>query len=324
MIATLLIALAAGCASALMFASIVSGALISLLLFYLAPLPLMVAALGWGPLSATIGGIAAASGLGAIFGLPYCLAFVVTVAVPAWWLGHLALLGRPIEINGSPDNGASPVAPALEWYPVGRILLWISGFAALTTVAALLTLGTDAEAITGTLRRGLLRLLDLHDTTPKAETEQWIGALVAIAPAAAALFAMMTLTLNLWLAAKITATSGRLHRLWPDLKSAALPAMTLAALCVAIAFCFAGGLIAILAQIASAALLMAYALIGFAVLHTLTLALKSRALWLGFIYAIVVVFSWPVLAMVILGLSDAVFGIRQRFLQSRPPPLPAS
>ena len=44
MIAILLIALAAGCASALMFASIISGALISLLLFYLAPLPLMVAA----------------------------------------------------------------------------------------------------------------------------------------------------------------------------------------------------------------------------------------------------------------------------------------
>src|ERR1700676_1510836 len=49
MIATVLIAIAAGSASALMFASIVSGALISLLLFYLAPLPLMVAALGWGP-----------------------------------------------------------------------------------------------------------------------------------------------------------------------------------------------------------------------------------------------------------------------------------
>ena len=80
-----------------MFASIVSGALISLLLFYLAPLPLMVAALGWGPLSATIGGIAAAIGLGAIFGLPYCIAFAVTVALPAWWLGHLALLGRPID-----------------------------------------------------------------------------------------------------------------------------------------------------------------------------------------------------------------------------------
>ena len=91
-----LIALIAGAASALMFASIISGALISLVLFYLAPLPLMVAAIGWGPLCASLGGIAAAIGLGALFGLPYCIAFAVTVALPAWWLGHLVLLSRPV------------------------------------------------------------------------------------------------------------------------------------------------------------------------------------------------------------------------------------
>src|SRR3977135_2224995 len=111
MITIVLIALAAGSASALMFASTISGALISLLLFYLAPLPVVMAALGWGPLSATIGGIAAATGLGAIFGLPYCIAFVLTVALPAWWLGHLALLGRPVTHGVPPDNGRSPAGP---------------------------------------------------------------------------------------------------------------------------------------------------------------------------------------------------------------------
>jgi hypothetical protein len=69
---------------------------------------------------------------------------------------------------------------------------------------------------------------------------------------------------------------------------------------------------------------MAYALTGFAVLHTLTLALKSRAIWLSCAYAVVVVFGWPVLAIIVLGLADAVFGLRQRYLRSRPPPLPAS
>jgi hypothetical protein len=324
MIAIVLIAMAAGCASALMFASIVSGALISLLLFYLAPLPLMMAALGWGPLSATIGGISAATGLGAIFGLPYCIAFVLTVALPAWWLGHLALLGRPVANGNSSGNGASPVAPDLEWYPVGRILIWITGFAALTTMAALLTLGTDAAAITGALRRGLLRIIGQSDPATSAEVEQRIDALVAIAPAAAALVAMLTLTLNLWLAAKITATSARLHRPWPDLKSAALPPMTLAALCVAIAFCFAGGLLAILGQIVTAALMMAYAFTGFAVLHTLTLASKNRAIWLCCTYVLVMVIGWPILVMVALGLADAIFGFRQRYLQRRPPPIPAS
>src|SRR5258705_3594145 len=133
MIATVLIAIAAGPATALMFASIISGALISLLLFYLAPLPLMVAALGWGPLAASIGGIAAAVCLGAIFSLPYCIAFAVTVALPAWWLGHLALLGRPVAaVKG---NGAAPPTADLEWYPVGRILLLVAGLAVLTTIA---------------------------------------------------------------------------------------------------------------------------------------------------------------------------------------------
>ena len=55
--------------------------------------------------------------------------------------------------------------------------------------------------------------------------------------------------------------------------------MTLAILSLALAFCFTGGLLAILARIVAATLIMAYALTGFAVLHTLTMALKqSRAL----------------------------------------------
>ncbi len=320
-----LIALIAGAASALMFASIVSGALISLVLFYLAPLPLMVAAIGWGPLYATLGGIAAAIGLGAIFGLPYCLAFAFTVALPAWWLGHLVLLGRHVAGMTPAAATAQPAEPDIEWYPVGRLLLWIAGFAMLTTIAALLTLGGDAETITGTLRRGLLRILHATDPQASGEADQFIDALVRIAPAAAAIVSMMTLTLNLWLSAKVTATSGRLRRPWPDLKTAELPAMTLAVLCVALAFCFTGGLIAIVAQIATAALMMAYALTGFAVLHTLTLALKSRTFWLGSTYAVVVVFGWPVIAMVILGLADAVFGFRERFLRNRqPPPLPTA
>jgi hypothetical protein len=70
--------------------------------------------------------------------------------------------------------------------------------------------------------------------------------------------------------------------------------------------------------------MVAYALIGFAVLHTLTLALRNRAIWLSCTYLIVALFSWLMLAMAALGLADAVFGLRQRYLRSRPPPLPAA
>ncbi|MBR0796651.1 DUF2232 domain-containing protein [Bradyrhizobium jicamae] len=322
MIAIFIVAIAAGAASGLMFASVISGELISLLLFYLAPLPLMVTALGWGPLAAAIGGIAAAACLGAIFGLPYCIAFAVIVALPGWWLGHLALLGRPIE---SATDGAESAPPQFEWYPVGRIVLWIAAFALITTTAALLTLGSDAETIHVAMRRGLLRIISAAaDGQTGGDIERFVDVMVAMAPIAGSMVAMVTLTLNLWLAGKVTQTSGRLNRPWPDLRATALPPMTLVALLVALGLSFVGGLLAILAQVVSTALMIAFAIIGFAVLHTVTLSLNSRGFWLFCTYAIVVVFAWPLAALIALGIADALFGLRQRYLRSRPPPLPAS
>jgi hypothetical protein len=322
MMTGILIAVAAGLASALMFASIVSGALISIVLFYLAPLPLMVAALGWGSVTALIGGIVAALGLGAIFGFPYMAAFALTIALPAWWLGYLTLLARPV----SNDPQLANLAPALDWYPTGRILVWTAAFATLTTISALLTLGADAETITSALRRGLLRIIGGRGTaTPAGESERVVDVLVAVAPGVATIIAMVTLTLNLWLAAKITTTSGRLKRPWPDLRTTTLPKTVIGALLVAIVLCFTGGLLAMIAQIVSAALLMAYAFTGFAVLHTVTQAFSGRAFVLGAAYAGTLFIGWPLIGMIGLGLADAVLGIRQAYWNRRgPPPLPTS
>jgi hypothetical protein len=205
----------------------------------------------------------------------------------------------------------------VEWYPVGRMLLWTAGFAAFTTMGALLTLGTDGDTIVSALRRALTRILGSRGGA--SDSEQVINALVTIAPAAAAIVAIMTLTLNLWLAGRIIVTSGRLNRPWPELKSAALPPMTMVALCLAIALSFMGGIVGIFSQIVTSALMMAYALTGFAALHTLTMGMKSRVMVLGLTYAMVLVLGWPILTMVGLGLADAFFGFRQRFLARKPP-----
>jgi hypothetical protein len=317
-------ALAAGLTSALMFASVISGALFSLLLCYLAPLPLLVAGLGWGPFCAAIGGTLASIALAAIFGVSYGFAFALVVALPAWWLGHLVLLGRPIAAGAPSSDAGLPDEPDLEWYPIGRVLLWTAGFAGLSALGALLTLGLDAAQITSVLHRGLQRFLTANVLVANEDTERIIDMLVTLAPAAIASVALTTLTLNLWLAAKITETSGRLRRPWPDLRNTTLPPTTLAALCVAIAFCFTSGMIAIVAVIAVAALLLVYAFIGFAVLHILTLRMRSRPFWLSTTYMIVVVFTWPILAFMALGIADALFDIRQRYRRGKPPPLPAA
>jgi Predicted membrane protein (DUF2232) len=324
MIANIAIAIAAGCASALMYASVVSRVRVSLALLYLAPLPLMVASIGWGPLAGATGGIAAACGIALLFGLPYAISYVLMAALPAWWLGHLIMLGRPVANATPAGNGATPAAPAMEWYPTGRLLLWIAGFGFVTTLAALLPLGTDAAEIAATMREGLLAALRARGLDASADMTRVVNLLVAAVPAFMVMGIMKMLTINLWLAGKIAATSGRLNRSWPDVRSTTMPPMTMVALCIALAFSFSGGLLGLVAQVASSALLMAYALTGFAVLHTLTLAAPGRAVWLGITYVVMLTLLWPIIVMVVLGLADAMFGFRERYMRSRPPPLPLS
>src|SRR5690606_1862186 len=120
MIETILVILAAAAASTLMFASIASGAILALLLFYLAPLPILVAAIGWGASRAIAAAFIAIVAIAAIFNFAHVTAYILLVAVPACWLGYLAMLARPAaqaastpEVETEPA-GASP-ADAYEW-----------------------------------------------------------------------------------------------------------------------------------------------------------------------------------------------------------------
>ncbi len=59
-----LIGLAAGAAAALLFASVASGAWLSVAMFYLAPLPILIAALGWSHWAALIAALVRRAGAG--------------------------------------------------------------------------------------------------------------------------------------------------------------------------------------------------------------------------------------------------------------------
>ena len=58
------IGIGAGVAAALLFASVTSGSWLSILLFYLAPLPILIAGLGWSHWAALIAALPARSALG--------------------------------------------------------------------------------------------------------------------------------------------------------------------------------------------------------------------------------------------------------------------
>ncbi len=313
----LLVGFGAGIASALLFVSIVSGAVLSLLLFYLAPLPIMIAALGWSHWSGLVAALVAAAGLALGLSSYLFMAFLLGIGLPAWWLGYLALLARPVT---------TPAGQTLEWYPVGRLVIWAAIIGSLVVVAVLLTLGQTEEAVRGELRRAfetLFRRSAPSDLRNLPDYSQRIDALVAIAPPAAAVSVTFINALLLWLAGRIVNTSGRLRRPWPDVAQMTFPPVApvlLAAAATGVLLASRLGLLGMISGIVAASLATAYAILGFAVLHFITRGFNARGLVLGLAY-VAVVLIWPVLVLIaLLGLADVAFDIRGRLTRKGGPP----
>jgi hypothetical protein len=227
---------------------------------------------------------------------------VPVIAFGAWWLGYLALLARPASNGGG---------GALEWYPVGRLVLWAALLGTLVVAAAVPNFGTDQESLQAALRKTYERIL---------RDQALIDILVVAVPPAAAVFSTVTNLFNLWLGARIVRISGRLARPWPDLAALSLPPLSAGLLAAAIAGSFLPDLVGVLFGAFAASLLMAFAVLGFAVLHAITRGMGSRAIVLAGVYGLTIVFGWPVLAMSLLGLAEIVLDIRGRVARKRGPP----
>jgi hypothetical protein len=313
----LLVGVASGVAAALLFACIASGSVLAFLLFYLAPLPLMIAALGWSHVAGLTGALVASASLVIAFGPWFCLAFLIGVGLPSWWLGYLALLARPV----------GPSTPGtLEWYPVGRLVIWSAVLGALIVVVAIPTFGTDADAFQAGLKAAFDRLLRSETQTATdaplslpgiTDPNRVLDFLVAVIPPAAAVVSTLTSLANLWLAAKIVTISGRLKRPWPDLRAMKFPRLAALLLGTGVALSFLPDLTGIIASVLACTLLLIYALLGFVILHMTTIGINGRGFVLAGIYAVVAVFGWPVLLLTLLGLADNLIDIRGRFASKR-------
>jgi len=322
MIQIAIIGIGAGAAAALLFASVTSGSWLSIPLFYLAPLPIMIAGLGWSHWAAMTAALAGALGLGAVFGTVFLLAFSAGAGFPAWWLGYLAMLARPVAAT----NGSGQNASSFEWYPPGRLVVWAAALGILVVIVAIPNFGIDAESFRAGLRDALNAILRVNGTPARAgsNTERLIEILVNAIPPAAAVLATITNLLNLWLAARVVKFSGRLARPWPQLSSMSFQPLVAAALAVAIVLSFLDGMLGIVGGIVAASLLLAYGVLGFAVLHAITQGMSARPFVLSVTYAGVILLGWPMLALCLLGLVDTAIGLRARVSAKRGPPTHSS
>ena len=308
---SLFIGAGSGLVSAALFASAATATSLAGLLFYLAPLPLCLAGLGWGGMVALLSALTGTVVIAASLGAATAAVFALSIAAPTALLAHLALLSRP----AATPNGQ--VVGPLEWYPPGRIVGWAALIAGLLAGILVLTIGYDQEAYRDTIRQILehstLKELDRNGTVFTEEAIASLSSVLARALPAAFAIIWFTITLfNLWIAALIVDASGRALRPWPDLRGFELPNALVPLFAGALGASFLPGLPGLLATGLAGALLFAYVLQGLAVIHLYSHGLPFRAVLLTAVYLGILLLGWVALVVAILGLAEPLLGLRRR------------
>ncbi len=308
-----IVGIGAGLVSALLFTVVLTGSPLAVLLYSAAPLPIFIASLGWnhrsGLVAVLAGAVAVAIGLSPIAGL----GFAVIIALPAWWIAYLALLAR--------EGGGTA-----EWYPLGRLLLWIAGTAALVTVGSALIMTTDHESYRSVIARMIENLLNemvrakliaLPSDTQVAELAQTLAPAVPLGIGASF---VTTITANLWIAAKVVAVSGKLPRPWPFIPATTLPRQSLLLLLTSALVFAVGGFVGVAGAAMFGALLAAFMFSGLAMLHDISRGRPWRTPMLICVYVALLIMQAVLTPLLVLaGLVDTLFGLRRR-AGSLPPP----
>jgi Predicted membrane protein (DUF2232) len=311
----LIIGAGAGLISAALFASAATATALAGVLFYLAPLPICLAGLGWGGTAALISALTGTVVVAASLGPATAAIFAISIAAPMAVLVHLALLSRPV---------ATPLG-ALEWYPPGRIVGWAALIAGLLAGLLVLILGYDQESYRESIREILnhsaLKELDRDGTLFTEENIANLSGVIARALPAAFAIIWLTITLfNLWMAGLIVDTSGRALRPWPNLHAIELPNALLLVFAGALAASFLPGLPGLLATGLAGALLFAYVLQGLAVIHVYSRGVPFRSLLLATVYMSILLLGWVAIIVAIVGLAEPLVNLRQRVGPGRQPP----
>jgi hypothetical protein len=315
----LLIGAGSGLIAAALFASAATATALAGVLFYLAPLPVCLAGLGWGGRAALLSALTGTVVIAAALGVATAAVFAISIAAPSALLTHLALLSRPAI---TPQGRQ---VAALEWYPPGRIVGWAALLAGLLAGLLVLFLGYDQETYRESIREILnhssLKELDPDGTLFTEDTIANLSTVLARALPAAFAVVWLTITLfNLWMAGLIVNASGHALRPWPDLDALELPNAFLLVFAGALAASFLPGLPGLLATGFAGALLFAYVLQGLAVIHVYSQGVPARGLLLATVYLGILLLGWVAVIVAILGLAEPLLGLRQRANRGAPPP----
>lgn len=310
-----LIAIAAGLTSALLYLSTAWSPLGALALALLAPLPLFAAGLALGFAAGAIATAVAAGAVGAVVGVAPAGLYLAADAMPALLIARFALLNRTAA-DGS-----------TEWYPPGLLLTWLTLYCAGAFVVLAAAMGggpngIEAE-IAGYLKdfRNMLAQSATGDGNVTPALDRMIAGFARVFPFVVVTWWIALMTLNGVVAQKVLVRTGHARRPTPDFRATALPGWLFRAVVAAAALALVtSGWPGLVATNLALILCVPYFLTGLAVLHAISGGWPGRTAILIALYLLLVLFGWPVLAVTGLGMVEHWAGLRQRFGGAGPGP----
>lgn len=321
-----LVGIGTGLVAAALFASFASNPSLALM-FFIIPLPMLIAGMGWGLLAAQLSAFTATLLVG-LLGLNTALSFGLYIALPSLILAHLTLLRREIPQHDPDDALPANAHPQIEWYPLGRIISWTALMGGmLMAIAYFFLFGSEANyqeniqsLFNDAVRQQLLPVLGA-DISP-AELDRIISFFSRyLLPAMSAILWFLMMIANLWMAGKSVRISGQLPRPWPSIINIEYSGLLLFVFFAAIAAVLYGGFAGIMAMCLVGAIGCAYLLLGLTVVHGLLAASPFKLFVLTTVYLGILLVSWMVApGLIILGLWKAQLGLRQSALNDPPPP----
>lgn len=313
MVQTILIGLVAGVAAALLYLAPAGGSLLAFPLFALTGVPIAIAGLGWSALAAAVAAVVGAATIAMLLpaGLS-ALVFILLFGVPMVWLTRLAGLSRQTGRDGP-----------REWYPLGRILFHAGLACALVLVVAGIVTGYDSSTVVEGATAALVEWLAEAQTEPLPTADEIapvMRAYVAVMPLMLAILLMAITVFDLSLGALIARISGRLKREGDKLSAVALPnAIPIGAL-IAVPLAFLPTPVGEVAQVFAGAFIAALAVVGLAVLHSVTVGMSGRTAILIAAYVLLLLSGVPVVLFALLGVGESFLHLRAR--RAGPPSRP--
>lgn len=302
----------AGVASALLCLGLAGGSMLAIVLFFVSPVPLMVAGLGYGLKAALVGAAITVGSSFAFANETVAMLVMLAIAVPACASAYWLNLARPAPEIGGPQG-------QIAWYPLADVLFALALFTgfAYVVLGAMIGFGPDLAGQLASELAARFREANPQMQFPPDAEQNLRNFLQASIPIAQPFFWMLTLTGSLYISLLVARRSGLIRRPkdeWP--LALRLPRAASIAFTVAVVVSFVPGGTGHAASAFAGALGAGFTMAGFALMHARLRGFAGRGILLALAYLSVIFVAFTAIFFFIAGL----FAAGRHILLSPAPP----